>query len=108
MKGLAQPGIFDLNCRRMATKDDDSNVEKLMQKFGYLRCQIEVTDIIIEREKLLSAAVKKLEAELIHPDELLKRQEKINALHQLRGEAEALKSICHQVFSLQPPTSSLN
>lgn len=92
----------------MATNDEESSSDQLMQKCGFLRCQIEVTEIIIEREKVLSTAMKKLEEELEKTKELLKRQEKINALHRLRGEAEALKIVCQQVFSLLPPTSSLN
>jgi len=92
----------------MAANDEESNPDRLMQKCGFLRCQIEVTEIIIEREKALSKAMKKLEAELEETKELLKRQEKINALYRLRGEAEALKSVCSQIFSLQPPASRLN
>lgn len=87
---------------------EEKSCDILMQKLGFLRCQIEVTDHLSARAKLLNDAVEKMKKEVAETKGLLAKRDKASVLFRLQGEAEALNAICRYVFSLQPPTSNLN
>jgi len=78
---------------------DQNDFNDLSEKCGYLKCQIDTTSVILEREKELYRAIKILRSEI---EELqgLKRRDKTSELLRLSGELEALRNLWIRISSL--------
>jgi hypothetical protein len=78
---------------------DQKHIDEIMEKCGYLKCQIDTTGVIMEREKELFLAIKTLRRE-IDAAEGLKRRQKTNELLRLSGELEALRNLWMRLSAL--------
>lgn len=77
----------------------DENFNQLTEKCGYLKCQTDITCLIIAYEKNLYAKLKIMRLELDRVQGVA-RQEKMNELQRITGELQAIKSIWRQVAGL--------
>jgi len=77
----------------------DMEVNNIAEKCGYLKCQTDITCLIIAYQKNLYLKLKNLRLDL---DKIqgVARQEKMNEVQRLSGELDALKHVWKQVSSL--------
>lgn len=83
------------------------SIENLLERSGYLRCQIQVTDLIRLKEKDLYDTIKRVRFEIMNSDSLLKKQDLINELAGLMGEARALRELWEKILSSPLVASNL-
>lgn len=75
-------------------------MSKLHEKYGYLKCQADIVDLLIVREKLLYEQLVKIKAK-IKSLEGMERLDTLMELERLHGEQESLTVVIRMIFSLQ-------
>jgi hypothetical protein len=83
-----------------------SESELLIEKSGFIQCQIEVGDFIEHRYKEITARIKILEEEIKIERGLISKQKKVSELCRLSGQAVGLKDLLRFVQSLKYANSS--
>lgn len=78
-----------------------SESDTVLQKCGYIKCQVEITDLVLKRQKELDTKIKVLREEIYSFKGLIGKQEKAKDLAELVGEARALKVLTDHVFALK-------
>lgn len=76
------------------------DIDALLEKAGYIKCQIDMTKLIFAREKEVFTLVNKLKAELEN-SEGLERRDRLNEISLLLGEQDALKTLWVMLSSLK-------
>ncbi len=76
--------------------------EKLLEKNGYLRCKVDVSDILMQRQRELHAQMDALKKEIDALDVSIEKQKKINEFLILSGEANSLYWVNRALGSCVP------
>lgn len=77
------------------------NIDTLLERCGYIRCQIEITDFLIAKELEIYSKMKIERDKLNLEAALLKRQAILKVLAELQGELVAIRALCVHVSSLR-------
>lgn len=73
-----------------------------LQRCGYLKCKIDLTEHLIKRSKELHAAMKTMRLKIENEQSLINKTRLINELSSLQGESRSLQSLTKHVASLNP------
>lgn len=77
-----------------------------IEKCGYIQCQIDISEIIWEREKDVIRRADVVKQCITKETSFLRKQELISEMNKLLGELEGLKKVIELISSLKPGTDS--
>lgn len=77
------------------------------QKTGFIRCQIQISDLVIAHHRELSKKLTALRAEIESMKSLLERQKKIHEYNKISRQLDVLSWISDQIYSLSPGRCAL-
>lgn len=83
-----------------------NTIDLLLERCGYIKCQIEMSEYIRERTHELGAEMTNLRKEISACESLLSKQELITKLSALDGEREGLRRVWRHISSV--PFSNSN
>lgn len=74
------------------------NIDYLLERVGYQKCQVQITDLIFVRENELYQEMKNIRAEIAKCESLLLKQDKLIELSKLIGEAKGLERLFRAIL----------
>lgn len=80
--------------------------EKLLAKNGYLRCKVDVSDILMQKHREINDRLSVLRKEIETMEICLERQKKTNEYLLLLGESNSLFWVNRALSSCVPGTAS--
>lgn len=79
----------------------DCPVDFLMERCGYLKCQIQLSDLVRARQKILGNEIVRIHREIKEAKTLLQSMEKVRELARLDGEMQGLTRLWRQLSVMQ-------
>lgn len=80
--------------------------EVLLEKAGYIQCQMDVSDHLQACFNDITVRLKELEAEIVSASGLLIKQKKVSELMKLTGQATSFKELLRFVSNLKHAASN--
>lgn len=92
---------YDSVCYSFSMYFKDCPIDFLMERCGYLKCQIQLSDLVRARQKDLNKEMTQVHLEIKEAKSLMESMKKIRELARLEGEMDGLTQIWRKLSVLQ-------